>query len=900
MKKKATLITAIIAVVFIVLFFDSIVSFVINIQWFKDIGYLPAYFTKLKAMLKLMIPTFLVTYIAIWLYYRSIKKCISKWNNVEQQGRKNIERKLFRVINAVISLGASFIFSRNYWERILQFSNSVSFNVKDPIFNKDVSFYVFKLPLVNSLYGAVMKLLVLLVITTFLVYFILNTKDRISGEFKKSFSDLGSKASELTRFSGRQLSVVSALILLNLSFGYILKAYGLVYSPRGIAFGASYTDMNVTLRFYRILSVASLISAAIVFWSIMKSKIKPIFISIFVIIILIASESITSILVQKFVVKPNEKEIEQPYIKYNIDYTRKAFGLDGIQVKDFEVKDNLTKESIENNRQTVDNMRINSYKPAMEFYNQVQIIRYYYDFNDIDIDRYKINGKYNQVFVGAREIDSSTIQQNTWQNKHLIYTHGYGIAMNKVNTVTPEGQPDFVIKDIPSKNSTDIDLKNPRIYFGEKTNTYAIVNTDMEEFDYPKGGDNSNNKYDGSSGIKMSFINKVLFSINQRDVNFMLSKDINKDSKTLIGRNVKERAEKIAPFLKYDGDPYVVINDGKLYWMLDAYTTSDKYPFSQPFNDVNYIRNSVKVVIDAYDGTTDFYVVDKNDPLIMSYMKIFPGLFKSVEDMPKGFKEHFKYPEGIFDIQCNVMGKYHVTDPGVFYNGEDLWEVAKDQSQVEGDKKAQEAPYVVMKLPGENSEEMVLLKYFNMRNKDNMVALLGARMDNGNYGNASLYKFPPQKTIYSPYLFKQKFNQDTNISKDLSLWNKEGSQVQFGDTMIIPIDSSLLYVEPVYLRASGKNSIPEMKRIIVSYSDKIVIAENMEGALKQLFSIDAKDQNSKDSGEGKPQESSEKNEKLKQAKVNYDKAMEAQKNGDWAKYGEYIKELGKLLGEMNN
>jgi uncharacterized membrane protein (UPF0182 family) len=473
--------------------------------------------------------------------------------------------------------------------------------------------------------------------------------------------------------------------------------------------------------------------------------------------------------------------------------------------------------------------------------------------------------------------------------------------MNKVNSVTPEGQPDFVIKDIPPENATDLNLDNPRIYFGEKTNDYAIVDTDTSEFDYPKGGDNQWNKYEGAAGIKLNLLNRILFAVNERNLNFLLSRDINSDSKILINRNIMGRVQKIAPFLGYDGDPYVVIAQGRLFWIIDAYTTSDRFPYSQPHNNVNYIRNSVKVVIDAVNGDTNFYIVDKNDPIAVSYSKIFPSLFKEVSTLSKEIVDHFRYPEDMFNVQCNVLAKYHMTDPGVFYNGEDLWQVAETQTKVGEEKQINEGSYVVMRLPNEDEEEMILLEYFNMRNKDNMVALFGARMDEENYGKMVLYKFPPQKTIYSPYLFKQKINQDPVISKEISLWDQEGSELIYGDTMIVPLNNSLLYVEPLYLRATGQNSIPEMKRVIVGFGEKLILAENVERALEQIFNYTqaptAPQQPQIPSDNANIDETTR--EKIKRAQEIFNLAIEAQKNGDWAKYGDYIKGLQEILNELN-
>ncbi|MCJ7689695.1 MAG: UPF0182 family protein, partial [Clostridiaceae bacterium] len=661
----------------------------------------------------------------------------------------------------------------------------------------------------------------------------------------------------------------------------------------------SYTDVHVTLRFYQIIALASFIAAIITFISILKYKAKPIIISIIVIVALILGENIASSGVQKFSVQPNEKTLEKPYIQYNIDYTRKAFNINGIEEVPFDIKNDLNKEDIKDNKDTIDNIKINSYKPALEFYNQFQYMRFYYGFNDIDVDRYNINGNYSQVFLAPREINLESLKDNsnTWQNRHLVYTHGYGVVMSKVNSVTSEGQPDFVINNIPSENKTDIKLDNQRIYFGESTNDYSIVNTKIGELDYPNGGENQMNNYEGKAGIKMSIINRILFAINKQSSKFLLSKDITSDSKILIHRNIIERVNKIAPFLTYDYDPYIVINQGKLYWIIDAYTTSNRYPFSEPQNGVNYIRNSIKVVIDAVDGKTEFYIVDKNDPIASNYSKIFPGLFKDSESIPNGLKEHFRYPEDIYKLQCNVLGRYHTSDPGVFYSGDDAWSIATNQEKVEGKTEANEASYVIMKLPKENKEEMVLLEYFNTKDRDNMVSLLAARMDGDNYGKMVLYKFSSKETVYSPVLFKHKMNQDTVISKELSLWNTNGSEVLFGETLIIPITNSLLYVEPMYLRAKGEKSIPEMKKIVVSYGDKILLADNIESALAQLF--DYTDKNNILKAKEDSNVDAKILEDIKSAKDLYNKALEAQKSGNWAEYGTLIKQLGDILDNIN-
>lgn len=906
MKRKGVLglgvIIMILAIIF--LFLNRIVNFAVNVEWFKEIGYSSVYFTKIIAVLKLMVPTFIICFLCIWFYYKSIRLSVMKYRKVIEVDSKkeSFYKKITIFLDIIVSFLISYGFSTVYWYRILQFNNSVPFNIKDPILHLDISFYVFKLPLIQSIYNVILSLVVFLTILTFIVYIILNLNDNFVSTkgFRNQFNKINFK-SGITRFAGRQLAVLSALIMLSISFGFFLKSVNLVYSNRGVTFGAGYTDIHVSFFLYRIICVVSVVAAVVIFTSIIKSKMKPIIISIVVIACLIITNNIAGTIVQNFVVKSNQKTLEQPYIKNNIDYTRKAFNIQNIDVKSFEVKDNLTINDVKDNMDTINNIRVNSYEPTLEFYNQVQIIRYYYNFNDADIDRYNIDGRLTQVFLGAREINSNSIDPDTWQNRHLIYTHGYGLVMNKVNSVTSDGQPNFVIKDMPPQNSTNIKIDNPRIYFGESTNDYAIVNTKLNEFDYPKGSDNATNKYKENSGINMNFFNKILFSLYQKNANFILSRDIDSNSKILINRNIKDRVKKIAPFLNYDSDPYVVISGGQLYWILDGYTASDKYPYSQPqSNGMNYIRNSFKVVVNTLNGDTNFYIVDKNDPIAKSYSKIFPGLFKNLDTLSPDIRQHFKYPEDLFTIQSNVIGKYHVTDPGVFYNGEDVWEVAKNQKQVNGDKSSMESPYVVMKLPGEKKEEMMLIQYLNMRNKDNMSGLFGARMDGNNYGKMVLYKFPPEKTVYSPYLFKQRLNQDPNISQELSLWNKDGSKVQYGDTIILPIDNSLLYIEPVYLRASGKDSIPEMKRVIVSYGDKMILSQNIDTAMQELFNYNQNDNSQPDSNQKNNDDLDDSKSKMLQNIKNlYNKAIDAQKNGDWSKYGDYIKQLGENIDKLN-
>lgn len=903
MKKKITYFILAIAILAAIVFMSS--NFIIDYLWFKELNYVSVYFTKILSILKLFIPIFAVILIIMYFYSRSLYK------DIQQIVGKQIEKTktIYNIIVVLISAIVSFSIASDYWYTILQFTNSVSFNEKDPLFNKDISFYVFKLPFIQVVFNIILGLVVIVALITIAVYAILKVKYNISNA-RESLSIEDKR----TR---NKLAVISCVIFLLVAAGFILKSYYIMYSPRGVIYGAGYTDYNVTLLFYRIITVISLVMAVLSVVFILKKKYKMLIGSVVVIAIAVVAEPIVAKVTQSFFVKSNELEFEKKYINYNIESTRKAFNLDKIEVKSFEPKYNLDAKKIEENNDIISNLRINSVEPVLSFYNQVQTMKNYYNFNDIDIDRYNIEGKNSQVFVSVREIENKNI--DSWQNKHLIYTHGYGTVMSKVNSVTSEGQPDFLMSDLPTNNKTDIKIDNPRVYFGESSNDYIIVNTKIDELDYPNGDQNKGTKYNGSAGIKMTPFNRLLFALSEGNSRILFSQDITSDSKMILNKNIMERVQKIAPFLKYDSDPYVVVDNGRLYWIIDAYTTSDKYPYSQPKNGINYIRNSIKVVVDAYNGNTDFYITDKTDPIAQSYSKIFKGLFKDGDKMPQGLKEHFRYPEELFEIQCNVLEKYHMTNPTNFFTQDDLWKISSSLTNTVGSStvqqesannaqknqgktnKAKESLYLMTKLPGEDKPEMVLCEYFNVQGKQNMVSMLGARMDGDNYGKLVMYKFPQQKTIYSPTLFNNKILQDKDLTKEIKLWEGKGSKVVDGDIIIVPVSDSLLYLKTLYLKANSDNAIPEVKKIILSDGNRIVSGDNVSDALEKLFNY--KTEENKESNDSNKEENTS-NKKLditdaKKAKELYDNAMEAQKSGDWAKYGEYIKELGDLIDKLN-
>ena len=915
--KNKILNTVLISILLLVVVFFVSTNFIINVQWFKEVGYLNVFFTKLIAICKLFVPIFILYFCVIAIYLFTLRKSIRSL--VGDTKFKSV-KKYFLLSNLVISILGAGATATTQWYKILQFTNAVPFGEVDPIFNKDISFYVFKLPLVQSIFSTAISLIIILVLITVIIYLALGFKDKIY-QNKDNVININSKTYGIRKFAGKQLAVLASVLSLLIGCSYLLKSYNLVYSTRGVSYGAGYTDVKITMIFYKVIAVACVISSIVVFISILKLKFRPIIISIASIAVLIVLEPVVAVFTQQFVVKPNEMELEKPYISYSIDATKKAFNIDEIEVKEMEPNENITSDKLEDNKDIIENLKVNSTGPLLSFYQQVQLIKNYYEFNDADTDRYNINGKYTQVFVSPREINREAM--TTWQNKHLRYTHGYGLAMSRVNSVTEFGQPDFVMKDIPTVNTTDINLENPRIYFGESDNDYVIVNTEGGEFDYPTGDTENTFNYNGTGGLKMTPFNRVLFSIYEKNPKILMSSSITSESRIILNRNIVKRVQEIAPFLTYDSDPYIVVHDGRLVWMMNAYTSTDKYPFSEPHEGVNYIRNSVKVVVDAFNGNVDFYVTDENDPIINCYLKIYKGLFKPLSEMPEDLKEHFRYPQDLFELQSKVLTKYHVDDPIKLFTEEDLWDRSLDvvkhggENLNQGDEGKEESIlnkakenknneaeneglYLMTKLPDEENVEMMLLDYFNMRGKQSMVALLGARMDGDNYGELVMYKFPPQRTIYSPILFKNRIQQDPNISKEISLWAGKGSEVIYGDIIIVPIEDSLLYLNTIYLKANSENSMPEMKRVILSNGDKIVIEENIEKALLKLFNYNSFEENkNSNKDETSNTEITSDNSGVKEAADLFNKAIEAQKNGDWATYGEFINKLGDVLNKMS-
>jgi uncharacterized membrane protein (UPF0182 family) len=773
-------------------------------------------------------------------------------------------------IAVVLSLFWSLLLS-GQWGKILQYFYPTTFNAKEPLFGNDISFYIFKFPVWQLLDFWLGGLFLFGLVAVTLVY-LLSADSFSEGKFP------GFSQSQLRHLYGLGSAVAASVAL-----HYWLSRHELLYSTLGVIYGASYTAINAQLPANTGLSflagaIAIFLLLRAIFWFKSRKtsgKTALVILGLYLAMVGLVGMAVPAA-VQRFAVQPNELAREQPYIQRSIALTRAAFELESIDVETFNPEGELTNVDLEENDLTIRNIRLWDERPLLETNRQLQQIRLYYNFPDADIDRYTLkadpvasgteqptpdsgqrtNAEKQQVLIAARELDYSAVPQQakTWVNKHLIYTHGFGFTLSPVNTVGPGGLPDYFVKDIGTgadDTSTlttsserireSIPIGKPRIYYGEITNTYVMSSTTTRELDYPSGDENIYNTYDGKGGVRLnSRWRRLLFAQYLKDWQMLLTRNISSESKLLFRRNINQRIRAIAPFLRYDNDPYLVVADASeaktenyLYWVVDAYTTSDRYPYSDPGkNEFNYIRDSVKVVIDAYNGDVNFYVADPQDPIIKTWSAVFPELFKPLDAMPTALRSHIRYPQDFFSIQSERLLTYHMTDPQVFYNREDQWQVP--QEIYGGEPRAVEPYYLIMKLPSADTEEFVLLLPFTPTQRTNLIAWLAARSDGENYGRLLLYQFPKQQLVYGQEQIEALINQDPVISQQISLWNRQGSRALQGNLLVIPIERSLLYVEPLYLEAE-QNSLPTLVRVIVVYENRIVMAQTLDQALQAIF-----------------------------------------------------------------
>lgn len=883
-------------------------EFLTDLYWFSAGGFKSVFWRRITAQWELfftaLVPAFLVYFLNWKFAAKDGIHIVSEGEGAVFPFKKSrivvIAAAVFAVVNALGAMG--------YWGEFLKFLNPTPFGQTDPLFGRDVGFYVFTLPFARFLQSWLQGLVVVSLIGAALLYFV-----------GRALTVEGRNIS-VARRARLHLTLLGSLFLALWGVGYWLSRYDLLYSPTGVVYGAGYTDVHVLLPALNIMMFAAFAAAALLLFNFFKPMWKLSAVVIVALIVVgVVSRTIVPGLVQQYRVKPNEYEMEKNYLSYSLECTRKAFGLDKVETHSITPDNEVTPAELKADEETIQNIRLWDYSPLLSTYRQLQAIRTYYDFDDIYIDRYDIKGRNRQIMLAMRELDLTQLQNPTWVNSHLEFTHGYGAVMNPVNEIAPGGLPVFFMKDLPPRSTVDIPLSKPEIYYGSKEDQYVLVNTRVKEFDYPMGASNVRSRYNGKGGVSIgSMWMRLLFTLRFHDTEILFTGSLKPESRVLFNRNVRDALAQVAPFLIYDSDTYPVIFNGRVVWVQDCFTWSTRYPYSKPvetadrtlsnFNGVNYVRNSVKATVDAYDGNMDFYVVDDSDPLIRTWEKIFPGLFKKGSEMPDGLWKHMRYPEDFFEVQTDVYRTYHMTDTNTYYNREDVWEVTPT-----GRERRIQPNYVTMKLWGKKTPEFSIIVPYMPVGRDNLIGWMAGRCDPENYGQLLVYQFPKQKMIYGPAQIEALIDQNTEISAQLSLWSQRGSDVIRGDLLVIPVGKSLLYVQPLYLRAE-KGGLPELKRIIVSTGGRVAWSDTFGGALQALMGQKSVEgigaQTVVVGGESSPQQPASGDMQQEtalggniaalaaRAQALYDSSQKAQRAGDWARYGSDIKKLGEVIAEI--
>ncbi len=810
-------------------------SLILEWLWMDNLGYAGIFWTLKGAKASLLLAAFVVSAVFLVVNLRLLADRLRSATFIGTPfeslnldlARIDHHRRLKRFLTAA-GLLLAFFFALSFsvrWDDSLRFLWQLPYGETDPIFDRDVGFYLFRLPFWELIQTSLTVLAFLTLVILIVLY---------------SFGGL-------MRLDGREGLVAHPLVmnqvktnamiwLLLLAWGLFLDRYQLLFRRDGLVFGAGYTDVHVELPAIWI-TLALVTGLAVLIGVSRWMRIRRLlgFTAVATVVVWVGGLLLLPAVIQQFSVEPNELELERPFLEHNIRMTRMAYGLDAVREVEYEADDTLTITDIRNNQDAVDNIRLWDPRLLIQTYKQLQEIRSYYEFYNVDNDRYVVDGEVTQMMLSAREIAPSLPgQSNTWVNRHLQFTHGYGLAMSRVAEIDNEGQPVLVIRDLPPiYESPELAVNNPAIYFGESSAGYYIVNTTAPELDYPAGDENVYTSYEGSGGIPFSsWWRRLLFAWELSDINILLSDYIRPESRLQIWRGVQDRIRRIAPFLRLDGDPYLVLDRGNLHWIQDAYTTSAGFPYSQPFGSFNYIRNSVKIVVDAYEGTVDFYAVDEVDPVLQVYRAIFPAVFKSLDELPDGLDRQFRYPQDLFEVQIQLYNRYHMTRPQVFYNNEDLW--TRPIEKYGGQQRLMEPYYVLARLPDEDRLAFMLITPLTPENRDNMISWMAAKSDPEDYGELVVYKLPKQRLIFGPAQIEARIDQDTEISTQVALWDQRGSRVIRGNLMVIPIERSFLYVEPVFLLAEGVD-IPQLQRVIVAIGNKIAMQPSMDEALFELF-----------------------------------------------------------------
>jgi hypothetical protein len=865
--------------------------------WFGEVGFSPVFATILSTKVLLGagagILAFLVLYLNLLATRRGHGPLVAlageedlpqlpSWSQVEPLYRRFLLPGCVVVAFMLSGQGSA------QWEALVRFRSAGAFGVADPLFGRDVGFYVFTYPFLLGIFQF-LTLVVSVTMAAVAAVYVLSRGARLTP-----------RGLVVVPWAKGHLLGLAAAFLVVKAWGYSLDAFGLLFSAGGASFGASYADVNARLpALYAMIGLAGL-AAVLCLVQMTRPGLWLAFLGLALWIAggLFGLAAYPAV-VQRFRVAPNEIVAERPYIERTIAATNRAYGLHRIESRPFPAEEGLSATVLRKNDATIKNIRLWEHRPALDSYGQLQEIRTYYKFVDVDNDRYLLDGEFRQVMLSVRELSHAHLPSRIWINEHLVYTHGYGAVVGPVNRVTREGLPEFFVKDIPPVATGPLKVGRPEVYYGEVANPYVLVKMRAPELNYPQGDQNVYTTYAGAGGVGIGSVwRRVLFAARFAEIKILLSDDFTPESRILYHRQVAERVQAIAPFLRVDRDPYPVITAaGRIVWLVDAYTTTDYFPYSHRTAGVgNYIRNSVKVTVDAYDGTVAFYVIEPDEPLIAAYARAFPGLFRPFSAMPEDLRAHIRYPQDLFGIQARMYAQYHMLDPQVFYNREDLWTVPVRKT--EGRETEMEPYYTIMRLPGEKREEFVLLLPFTPVRRDNMIAWLAARSDGADYGKLVLFEFPKGKLVFGPRQVEARIDQDAFISQQLSLWSQAGSQVIRGGLLAIPIEESLLYVQPLYL-AAERGRLPELKRVIVAYGNRIAMDETLDAALQQLFGARPAVAGGAPAAAGEPPAAGGVPSRLAaEALEHFTRARERFGRGDFAGFAEDLRKLEEALRRL--
>jgi hypothetical protein len=902
------LVPPLIAIILILIFSGTLVHLTTESWWFSAIGFSDVFWTLLTWRGLTWVGSFAVFALFIGLNYWFAMR-VTRYSTIRFLEQSDFSfyadrapKYIAPVIIFFISLSAAGA-SVAAWDTLLKFINATDFNLTDPIYERDIGFYVFQLPFYQGLQDWLFALLLMSLLVATAIYVLKGTINLNRGWQYLIYGE--AKA---------HLSLLLAGLAFLVAFQFWLQRYGLLYSGEGVVSGAGFTDTHARLAALTGMGFMALALAVVFVASAGRNSLKLPLIGIgLYLLIYILLYQVYPSFEQRFIVEPNELAKEKPYIENNIALTRDAYNLDKVERDNYPAQGVLDRAAVENNQGTIRNIRLWDYRPLLTTYGQLQEIRPYYNFRDVDIDRYTIDNTYRQVMLSPREL--SRAPQERWVSQRLKYTHGYGLVMSPVNRVTSQGLPELLIKDIPPVSSVNLEVEQPRIYYGEETDNYIFTGMVEDEFDYPLGEDNASNRYDGTGGVEIgSFWRQLLYAYDLGSLKILISTQFQPESRIHYYRNIRERINHVAPFLRLDSDPYMTLVNGRMKWIVEGYTVSNYYPYSEPVSTINnagailqrqgstqllaggynYVRNSVKVIVDAFDGTLQFVTTDETDPVIQTYQKIFPNLFTPMAEVSPELKSHFRYPLDLFKIQTQMYLAYHMSNPEVFYNQEDLWRFATET--YEGNQQLVEPYYTIMRLPDAEQEEFVLILPFTPVNKDNMIAWMAARSDGENYGKLLLYEFPKQELIYGPSQIEARIDQTPEISQQLSLWDQQGSRVIRGNLLVIPIEESLLYVEPIYLRAE-QGELPQLKRVVVAHGDNLVMRPTLQSSLSAIFGEKVASP-TPDQQQPSP-ETTVPDNLVQRAREVYRQALQAQRSGNWGEYGEKIKELEQILEQLS-